>query len=547
MLSRARQSRQSATSGLIAIDSLHGDPWKILWLYSIYRVALAGILIFVSFSEYSPIQIDYYNKELFTLTTGLFLFLAITGNITAYIQWPDHLTQVSFNSIADTIIMLKLIYSTGGMISELGLLMAIPLFTLNLIRPGQISLFITATSIVALLILEVYLQKQNLSQARDLLQTGLLSLFILTGSWLGGKWTLKASNTAALAKRRGLDIANLSQLNQTILDELESGILVVEKSGAIRHINSTAWEFLGKPNNWRSRPLKQFAPELDKHLQVWLHNVCPKIISCDIKHQGTMELRTRFTQLGTQTKGTTLINLEDTSEQRERVQEAKLASLGQLTANIAHEIRNPLGAISHSAQLLSESNHLDKIDTRMVQIIQNNSKRMNLTIESVLNLSRKKNPKRETIRLKLWLHDFLKDFIEQSPLQSNQIKVFVSPADCVIKFDPAHLHQIIWNLCRNAIKHAVDDPSQLQLEIQGGIPSHSRDIMLNISDNGKGVSKEDQQRLFEPFYTTSESGTGLGLFMSKELAMSNRGNLEYIGTASRGSCFRLTFPKDKNR
>lgn len=480
------------------------------------------------------------------LTIGLYLFLAITGNITAYIQWPDHLTQISFNSIADTIIMLKLIYSTGGMISELGLLMTVPLFTLNLMRPGQISLFITAVSIITLLVLEVYLQKYNQSEARDLLQTGLLSLFILTGSWLGGKWSIKASSTAALAKRRGLDIANLSQLNQTILDELQSGILVVEKSGAIRHINSSAWEFLGKPNNWRSRPLKQFAPELDKHLQVWLHNVCPKVISCDIKHQGTMELRTRFTQLGTQTKGTTLINLEDTSEQRERVQEVKLASLGQLTANIAHEIRNPLGAISHSAQLLSESKNLDKMDTRMVQIIQSNSKRMNLTIESVLNLSRKKNPKRETIRLKAWLREFLDDFITQSPLRTEQIRVFISPANCTIEFDPAHLHQIMWNLCRNAIKHAVDDPKQLQLDIQGGVPNHSRDIMLNISDNGKGISKEDYQRLFEPFYTTSDSGTGLGLFMSKELAMSNSGNLEYIATANAGSCFRLTFPKSRN-
>ena len=475
------------------------------------------------------------------LTIGLYLFLAITSNITAYLQWPDYLVQISFITIIDVIVMLKLIYSTGGMISELGLLMTIPLFTLNLVRPGQISIFITAISIVALLGLEVYLQKLQLSNANDLLQTGLLSLFILTGSWLGGKWAIKASDTAALAKRRGVDIANLSQLNQTILDELQSAILVVERSGAIRHINSTAWEFLGKPMNWRSRPLKQFAPELDKHLQVWLHNICPKVITCDIKHQGTMELRTRFTQLGTKTKNTTLINLEDTSEQRERVQKVKLASLGQLTANIAHEIRNPLGAISHSAQLLSESNNLDDIDTRMVQIIQSNSKRMNITIENVLNLSRKKKPKREIIQLKAWLRRFLEDFISQSSLQKKQVKVFISPADCTIKFDPAHLHQIMWNLCRNAIKHAMDDPAKLRLEIHGGIPNHSRDIMLNICDNGKGISKQDRLRLFEPFYTTSESGTGLGLFMSRELAMNNSGNLEYVETASRGSCFRITF------
>ncbi len=545
MLSRTRQSGH-ASSHSLAFDSLHGDPWKILWLYSIYRLALAGVLIFLGFSSYSPVSIYFLNEELFILAIGLYLFLTITGSVTTYIQWPDHLTQISFNTVADTIVMLKLIYSTGGMVSELGLLMTVPLFTLNILRPGQISLFITASSIVALLGLEVYLQKYHQSDARDLLQTGLLSLFILTGSWLGGKWAIKASSTAALAKRRGLDIANLSQLNQTILDELQSGILVVERSGVIRHINSTAWEFLGKPNSWRSRPLKQFAPELDKHLQIWLDNICPKVITCDIKHQGTMELRTRFTQLGTQTKGTTLINLEDTSEQRERVQEVKLASLGKLTANIAHEIRNPLGAISHSAQLLSESANLDKVDMRMVQIIQSNSRRMNLTIESVLNLSRKKKPHRESIRLKAWINEFLDDFITQSVLKKEQVSVSILPADCSVMFDPAHLHQIMWNLCRNIIKHASIDSTNLQIKIKGGIPNHSRDIMLNILDNGKGISEETQKHLFEPFYTTSDSGTGLGLFMSKELAMSNGGNLEYVKTAYRGSCFRLTFSKSRN-
>jgi two-component system sensor histidine kinase PilS (NtrC family) len=529
------------------MDALHGDPWKTLWLYSIYRLILAAVLIFVGFSQYSPLNINYLDEVLFILTIGLYLFLAIAGNITAYIQWPNHLVQISFNTITDVIIMLKVIYSTGGVSAELGLLIAIPLFTLNFLRPGQVSLFITALGIIALLGLEVYLQQTQFSQPKDLLYTGLLSLFILVGSWVGAKWAIRASSTAALAKRRGLDIANLSQLNQTIVDELTSGILVVESSGSIRHINSTAWEFLGKPDHWRKQPLREFAPEIDKHLQVWLKNVCPEVISCDIKHQGTMELRMHFTQLGTQTKGITLINLEDTTEQRKRVQEVKLASLGQLTANIAHEIRNPLGAISHSAQLLSESPALDKVDVRMVQIIQSNSKRMNSIIESVLNLSSKKKPQQETIYLKAWTSEFLDDFIAQSSLKKQQINVFISPADCTVEFDPAHLHQIMWNLCRNAMKHAHNHTTALQLDIQGGIPNHSRDVVLNICDNGRGVESKDHLRLFEPFFTTSDSGTGLGLFMSRELAMSNGGSLEYRATGKQGCCFHLTFSKSRLR
>jgi two-component system sensor histidine kinase PilS (NtrC family) len=300
---------------------------------------------------------------------------------------------------------------------------------------------------------------------------------------------------------------------------------------------------LGNPGNWRSKPLAVFAPELDKHYQQWIEEVSPRTASYDLRHQQATELRVRFTQLGTQTRRNTLINLEDTSEQREKVQGVKLASLGQLTASIAHEIRNPLGAISHAAQLMSESQNLDKADTRLLQIIQANAKRMNLTIESVLNLSRKKEPKRERLPLKGWLHSFLRDFMLQHNLKEKQVTLFIEPADLMIEFDPAHLHQIMWNLCRNAFKYAHENPQKLQLDIQGGTPAHSRDVLLNIIDNGRGIPEDLRQRLFEPFFTTSTQGTGLGLFMARELCLSNGSALEYISLPTGGSCFRIVFSR----
>ena len=235
--------------------------------------------------------------------------------------------------------------------------------------------------------------------------------------------------------------------------------------------------------------------------------------------------------------------IEDTRQQREKQQDVKMASLGQLTANIAHEIRNPLGAISHAAQLLSESPVLDKADERMIQIIQSNSKRMNGTIESVLNLSRKNNPKRENIRLKLWLNDFIRDLVMQSSLKKEQLSLFLDVADATIQFDPMHLHQVLWNLCRNAEKYAKFDSTELHIDIQGTHPSHTRDIMLNIIDNGSGVPDKNIERLFEPFYTTSTKGegTGLGLFMARELCLSNGATLEYIKLPTGGACFRIIF------
>lgn len=519
---------------------LHEDPWNLLRLYHVYRLTLAGALLIGLVLGHNEVR-DGYDLPLFTWLTGTYLIIAVISNLASYFQWPDLSVQTLLFVLIDIAILLGLIYASGGVKSGFGILLLIPILIPHLGNPGHVSLMLSALTSMALVAIQVWLQYQDKSDNISVMHSGLIALFIMLVSWSSNRWIRKASAMATLAKRRGIDLANLSQLNQSILDKLESGIVVVEGSGAIRHMNDAAWDMLGQPGNWRSKPVQQFAPELDHHLQHWLNNVCPRIATFDVRHQHTSDMRARFSQLGTQSRRATLIHLEDTTEQREKLQNAKLASLGQLTASIAHEIRNPLGAISHAAQLLGESQNLDKADTRLLQIIQSNARRMNLTIESVLTLSRKKTPNRERLALKLWLHEFRKDFILQNKLREEQITLFVEPADTVIEFDPAHLHQIIWNLCSNAFKYAHDDPRKLQLDIQGGNPTHTRDIMLNIIDNGRGMSEEQRQRLFEPFFTTSTQGTGLGLFMSRELCLTNGASLDYIPLASAGSCFRIVF------
>jgi two-component system sensor histidine kinase PilS (NtrC family) len=303
---------------------------------------------------------------------------------------------------------------------------------------------------------------------------------------------------------------------------------------------------LGQPDNWRSQPLKLLAPELNVHLQHWFKHTCPKVVSYDIKHWQTTELNFRLSQLGSRDKGAALIYLEDITEQREKQQGVKMASLGQLTANIAHEIRNPLGAISHAAQLLSESPELDKADNRMVQIIQSNSKRMNVTIESVLNLSRKKNPNKENIHLQQWLNDFVHDFSMQSGLNAAQMSAFVVPHNAEVHFDATHFHQVLWNLCRNAVKYACEEVAELELLINCSLRPKTKTMMLNVIDNGVGITEENQQRLFEPFFTTSSTqGTGLGLFMARELCLTNNAYLEYIKLPAGGSFFRVIFANKK--
>ncbi|RVU83333.1 PAS domain-containing protein [Leucothrix sargassi] len=547
MQSRARQASHVSTGSNQAYPAfvLHQNPWNPIQLYSIYRLILVGVLQLLTLSAEIPMELGSFDAKLFTVALNIFTVMAILAIFSAHFRWPSYIAQVYLHPVIDIVFLLVLIFASGGLHSGMGLLLSLPIILQSILRPGQFALLLTAMSIIALLGVEVYMQQEASRTASDLSYAGILALFVFVASWMLGKWFEKASITAALAKRRGVDLANLSQLNQSILDQLQTGILVIERSGVIRHMNPTAWDMLGRPADWRSKPLRDFAPELNAHFKHWVANVCPKVVSYDIKHWRTTELSFRLSQLGTSSNGAALIYLEDTSAQREKQQGVKMASLGQLTANIAHEIRNPLGAISHAAQLLSESPELSKPDQRMIQIIQENSKRMNTTIESVLNLSRKREASRENIVLETWIQKFREDFARQSTLQISQINVFIEPSDAEIQFDPNHFDQIMWNLCRNAEKYAHEDASLLQLDIQCMQPAHTRDMILSVMDNGVGISETAQERLFEPFYTTSTKGTGLGLFMARELCLSNGANLEYVQLNGRGSCFRIVFAHRK--
>jgi len=543
--SRARRAGNLGSSHTLSPELIIGsDPWSPLQLYSVYRLILAGIFLAFGLSNSGSLQLGTFDAWLFTNSTNSYLGITVLGIFLTHFRSPGFSKQLYFHAITDIAYLLAVVYSSGGLSSGLGILLLLPVILPSVLHPGQGSLLIAAITVIALLSIEAYLQTQNKNNSFEMFHTGVLSLFIMVISWLAGSWFENASKTAELAQRRGIDLANLSQLNQSILDQLQTGIIVLDQNGRLRHLNPTAWDMIGQPEDWRTKTLKAFAPELNAHLNYWLDNVSPKVASYDIKHWKTTEFTMRLSQLGVKNQGVVLIYLEDTRQQREKQQDVKMASLGQLTANIAHEIRNPLGAISHAAQLLSESELLDKADERMIQIIQSNSKRLNGTIESVLNLSRKNNPKRENIRLKLWLNDFINDFVVQSSLDKKQISLFMDVADASIQFDPTHLHQVMWNLCRNAEKYAKGDVNKLHIDIQGNHPSHTRDIMLNIIDNGKGIPEKNIDRLFEPFFTTStkgDEGTGLGLFMARELCLSNGCSLEYVKLPSGGSCFRLIF------
>jgi two-component system sensor histidine kinase PilS (NtrC family) len=252
-----------------------------------------------------------------------------------------------------------------------------------------------------------------------------------------------------------------------------------------------------------------------------------------------------MTALGSEARAGTLIFLEDTARMAQQAQQLKLASLGRLTASIAHEIRNPLGAISHAEQLLTESTDseasTDAGDKRLLEIIHTNTARVNDIIENVLQLSRRDLSMPEDLPLKDWLQDFIQEFVHSQKCDPADVALYLEPEDCTVHMDASQLHQVLWNLCQNGLRHSQDYPGQPKLELHGGIAADSRKAFLDIIDHGPGVPPEARQNIFEPFFTTESKGSGLGLYIARELCECNQARLSYVAIPTGGACFRIEF------
>jgi two-component system sensor histidine kinase PilS (NtrC family) len=248
-----------------------------------------------------------------------------------------------------------------------------------------------------------------------------------------------------------------------------------------------------------------------------------------------------FAALGPSRNEGVVIFLEDTSLIAERVQQTKLAALGRLSASIAHEIRNPLGALSHAGQLLAESPSIAPAERRLTDIIRVNSRRVSHIVDSVLALSKRDKTHPQRVRLCTWAKDFAKEFTQTQELYEGAVSVHTDGEELEVEMDRTHLHQIVWNLCDNAVKYASKTAGAIAVEINCGRVEASGRPYLEVADRGPGIPPDKVEQVFEPFYTGQPGGTGLGLFISRELCERNGATLRYHARPDGGSLFRVVF------
>lgn len=511
--------------------------WQPLRLLTFYRVILAGFLVVLFFSLRDANPFNVTHPDIFANTLLYYLGFSVVAGFTAQLHWPGYQLQSIVQIAIDIVVLTILMYASDGIGSGLAVLMVVTVSASALLLPGRLAFLFAAIATLAMLGESGY-EVMTLEKARadTITRAGLLGMVLFSASILAYILAQRIRESEALAKQRGIDLADMEQLNQHVIQHLEAGVLVVDATGGIRMSNTTARKFL----DIAATPglLSQVRPDLYYQLQLWRndHSWRPESIQSG-RDAGDKTLMPRFSLLKTAEGLGTLIFLDDSKTLAQQSQQIKLASLGRLSASIAHEIRNPLGAISHAAQLLDDSGQMDIADRRLIEIIEKHSQRVNTIIENILQLSRRKPVIMQRIDLKPWLQNFIAEYCEAEKISSTTFHLEAPEKKISVSMDPDHLHQVMWNLCKNGLRHA-DTPAQITLRIS---VSGDQLTSLDTLDNGPGIPADKAGQIFEPFFTTETTGTGLGLYLARELCEINQCHLSYLAADTGGSCFRIHF------
>lgn len=509
---------------------------RILRLYHLYRLLMGFALVLLISSDLEGELLDLAHAQLFHYSSWAYLLINVVTIATMH--RVNRLSALFALALFDVIQLSVLFYAGGGTPSGIGNLIIVAVAVANILLRGRIGLLIAAVAAAGIIYLTFYLSMSNPAASNQFMQAGILGGLCFGAALFvqGVSKRLRASEV--LAEQRASDVANLEELNAVIIQRMRTGILVLDASHRVLQANQSALVMVGC-KKLQGRILDPHFPALINCLEQWLTN--PALRAAPIQStSNSTPLQVSFAQLNNKHTSQILVFLEDTSQINQHAQQLKLVSLGRLTAGIAHEIRNPLGAISHAAQLLYESTHLDAADRRLAQIIQDQSRRMNTVIENVLQLSRQRQAEPQLLDLKYWLHRFASEF-RSNANPDRTLHLTTKGSALQTRMDPHQLDQVLSNLVENGMRYSSKSnvKSQVWLHLyrdpQTNLPT------LEVHDDGPGVPTEDQQNIFEPFFTTENKGTGLGLYISRELCESNQARLDYRPRNGGGSCFKITF------
>ena len=518
--------------------------WRVLGTLNLFRLVVPVVLLALFFAGADSRVFGERYPGLFSTTAAGYLVFAAISGLAIRQRWVAAVPLAIAQITVDIVTVVILMHSSGGISSGLGGLLIVFVGAGSLVLSRQLPAFFAAVATLAILGEQFFSQVAGASDTGNYSAAGVLGAIIFAIALAAKPLARRIQVSEELARQRGVDLANLSELNEYIVQHLRESIVVLDADDRARLINASAAQLLGAPETCTGKRLAEISQPLAGFIEDWRRDLTRKshleftMIAADNSARITAHLAPLGR--GGERNGPLLLFLEDASLMNARVQQSKLASLGRLSASIAHEIRNPVGAMSHAGQLLAESAALTEDDLRLTEIIRTHAERVSHIVDNVLQLSRRESSRPEQFLLKPWLQDFGAEFTRTLELMEGELSVGEVPNDLEVRMDPSHLRQVLWNLCDNAVKYASETGGIL-VELQAGRMQRTGRPYLEVLDQGHGVAPDIVDKIFEPFFTDRKGGTGLGLYISRELCELNRATLVYQARNIGGSIFRIVF------
>lgn len=511
--------------------------WRALAYFNFYRALLSSLFLLLLYIGRLPQPLGSLDEGLFSVVSHVYLLMTLVFACFIHYQFPGFKLQIVFHVLIDIIMLSLLMYSSNGLSSGFGMLIIIAVAGGSILREGRIAILFAAIASLSVLGHELYIQFSRYSDTVNYTHAGILGATFFITAIIGNLLAARVRETKALTEQQAIEINELAKLNEHIVQRMQSGIIVLDSDMKILLMNESSKKLIGQQGE-DTHKVSQFVDDyLKKNIHKWLNYSGQQNVIIKLK-EDEIELQVSFIKLTLVSNYQILIFLEDIARLRQRAQHLKLASLGRLTASIAHEIRNPLGAINHAGQLLQESDTISLEDKRLTGIINNHSLRVNTIIENVLSVSRREQATLEQFEIMPWLKMFSEEFKSRFSLSDEDIILYFNKENIPVRMDPSQLHQVIWNLCENAMRYSKEKPV---ITLSCDINNETQRPYIDIIDSGSGMSRDVTEDLFEPFFTTETKGSGLGLYLARELCEANQANLSLQSTSETGTVFRLSF------
>ncbi|OAI11198.1 two-component sensor histidine kinase [Methylomonas lenta] len=511
-----------------------GQAWLMLKIFFIYRFISATLFVMLFFLRFGSSSLGSHDAQLYQVTSLTYLGISLLNAPFIFRRLVAYNQLAQLFIFTDIVFITMLMHTSGGVTSGVGSLLAISIAAAGLLIGGRCALLFAALASLAVLTEQFYAMQTHAFDMGSLNYSGLLGVTFFAIALISLILAQRVEQSASLARRHAQTIVRLEELNRYVIQHLQSGIMIVDVQQFIVLNNHSALRLLGIGES--PTHLADVSPMLQQAFLLWKES--PEQDFAIIQLQSGEEVQVRFSLLSVEGEQLSLLLFEDISLHNQRLQQSKLASLGRLTASIAHEIRNPLSAISHAGQLLSEAPELKPEDLRLTGIIQNHCQRVNNIIEDILKLSRRNPSQKQRIALDQWLPAYVQ---EQNSYNKDAFILAFKQTGLNAYVDAGHLKQILDNLCANALKYGKPESGQIGIEAD----RLANGLCIRVIDNGPGINSEGLMHLFEPFFTTSRQGTGLGLYISRELAELNQAELSYAKYQNK-ACFTLSLADAEN-